>query len=106
LTASGALPYRARAEIECDFQFQPNPGLASKRPRQSQQAEWAFVATAERGRNGRHDPDECRCLCGSLVARRVPDGVELKCRRCKRTVVIPLLDLVQHASAHAPEATR
>jgi hypothetical protein len=25
-----------------------------------------------------------------LLARRVRDGVELKCRRCKRTVVIPL----------------
>jgi hypothetical protein len=25
-----------------------------------------------------------------LLARRVPEGVELKCRRCKRTVVIPL----------------
>jgi hypothetical protein len=25
-----------------------------------------------------------------LLARRVPGGVELKCRRCKRTVVIPL----------------
>jgi phage FluMu protein Com len=31
-----------------------------------------------------------RCLCGSLLARLVPDGVELKCRRCKRQIVIPL----------------
>lgn len=31
-----------------------------------------------------------RCPCGSLIARRVPDGIELKCRRCKRVVVIPL----------------
>jgi hypothetical protein len=36
------------------------------------------------------DPSECRCLCGSLVARRVPQGVELKCRRCKRNIVLPL----------------
>ena len=36
------------------------------------------------------DPSECRCLCGSLVARRVPEGVELRCRRCKRIVVLPL----------------
>ena len=52
------------------------------------------VARAERSRIDRRDPNECRCVCGSLVARRVPDGVELKCRRCKRTVVLSLLDLV------------
>jgi phage FluMu protein Com len=34
--------------------------------------------------------EDLRCACGSLLARRVPEGVELKCRRCKRTVVIPL----------------
>ena len=51
----------------------------------------------------RHDPSECRCLCGSLIARRVPEGVELKCRRCKRTVVLPLLDLVRPAGS-PPEA--
>jgi hypothetical protein len=34
--------------------------------------------------------EDLRCACGSLLARRVPGGVELKCRRCKRTVVIPL----------------
>jgi hypothetical protein len=36
--------------------------------------------------------DDLRCACGSLLARRVPTGVELKCRRCKRTVVVPLED--------------
>jgi hypothetical protein len=30
-----------------------------------------------------------RCDCGSLLARVVADGVELKCRRCKRQVVVP-----------------
>jgi len=34
--------------------------------------------------------DDCRCLCGSLLARLVEGGVELKCRRCKRTMLIPL----------------
>ncbi len=34
--------------------------------------------------------DSCRCACGSLLARLVPSGVEIKCRRCKRTLVIPL----------------
>jgi hypothetical protein len=25
-----------------------------------------------------------------LLARQVPGGIELKCRRCKRTLVLPL----------------
>ena len=32
--------------------------------------------------------DEMRCGCGSLLARLVAGGVEVKCRRCKRTVVL------------------
>jgi phage FluMu protein Com len=32
---------------------------------------------------------DCRCLCGSLLARVVEGGVELKCRRCKRTLLVP-----------------
>lgn len=31
-----------------------------------------------------------RCHCGSLIARLVPTGVEIKCRRCKRRVILPL----------------
>jgi phage FluMu protein Com len=31
-----------------------------------------------------------RCLCGRMLARLVPGGVELKCRRCKRQVIVPL----------------
>ena len=34
--------------------------------------------------------DALRCHCGSLLARIVQDGVEIKCRRCKRRVVIQL----------------
>ncbi len=34
--------------------------------------------------------DDCRCLCGSLLARLVEGAVELKCRRCKRTLLLPL----------------
>jgi phage FluMu protein Com len=45
-------------------------------------------------RNSSAIPDpsggDCRCLCGSLLARVVAGGVELRCRRCKRTVVVPL----------------
>ena len=36
----------------------------------------------------RHDAPcggDCRCACGSLLARVVDGAVELKCRRCKRT---------------------
>ena len=38
------------------------------------------------------DPGDCRCLCGSLLARVVDGGVELKCRRCKRTVFVPVTE--------------
>ena len=31
-----------------------------------------------------------RCACGSLLAKRVPEGVQLKCRRCKAMTVVPL----------------
>ena len=33
---------------------------------------------------------DVRCRCGSLMARLTQAGVELKCRRCKRMVVVPL----------------
>jgi hypothetical protein len=35
------------------------------------------------------DAVDHRCACGSLLARLSAHGVELKCRRCKRVVVIP-----------------
>ena len=31
---------------------------------------------------------EVRCHCGSLLARVIADRIELKCRRCKRVVVV------------------
>ncbi|MBW2270936.1 MAG: hypothetical protein JRH16_20455 [Deltaproteobacteria bacterium] len=36
------------------------------------------------------EADDCRCLCGSLLARVVDGQVELKCRRCKRTLRVPI----------------
>lgn len=38
-----------------------------------------------------HDDSQSalRCICGCLLARLVPGGVELKCRRCKRTLFVP-----------------
>ena len=35
-------------------------------------------------------PSDCRCQCGSLLARLVDEGVEIKCRRCKQTTWLPL----------------
>ena len=34
------------------------------------------------------EPSDCRCVCGNLLARVVADGVELKCRRCKRVLLV------------------
>ena len=31
---------------------------------------------------------ELRCHCGSLMARVTVRGIELKCRRCKRVVLV------------------
>ena len=36
----------------------------------------------------RQDGDVLRCACGSLLAKHVLNGIELKCRRCKRTVLV------------------
>jgi hypothetical protein len=33
-----------------------------------------------------------RCLCGALLARRTPEGLEILCRRCRRKHVIPWAD--------------
>ncbi len=44
--------------------------------------------------------EELRCLCGSLLARLVPAGVELKCRRCHRTRVVPLTPSEGGGGAH------
>jgi len=38
----------------------------------------------------RREKEELRCECGNLVARLVEDGLEIKCRRCKRILVIPI----------------
>lgn len=40
------------------------------------------------GRQEAHEDSELRCTCGSLLARYVGGKVELKCRRCKRTMWI------------------
>jgi hypothetical protein len=40
---------------------------------------------------GATDEKPFRCLCGSLLARLVRNGVELKCRKCKRHIIVPLV---------------
>lgn len=52
---------------------------------------------------------DCRCTCGSLLARMVPEGVELKCRRCKRTVRLLWSEMdpaTQRPAAPSPESRR
>ncbi len=44
------------------------------------------------------DSEPFRCHCGSLLARLVPEGVELKCRRCKRRMIVPLKETAASAS--------
>jgi phage FluMu protein Com len=37
------------------------------------------------------EPDaECRCDCGRLLARVVRGGIQLKCTRCKRVLLVPV----------------
>jgi phage FluMu protein Com len=33
-----------------------------------------------------------RCACGSLLARLVREGLELKCRKCKRQIVVRMTE--------------
>lgn len=55
------------------------------------------TAAAPRERAKRMVPkgDQCRCHCGSLLARMVSDGLELKCRRCKSLVLITHEELIE-----------
>jgi hypothetical protein len=49
------------------------------------------------GSRQRASADELRCDCGSLLARWTPEGLELKCRRCKRRIIVPV-----EGSPHRP----
>jgi hypothetical protein len=44
------------------------------------------VAVFKEQKNESH---EHRCLCGSLLAKITAQGIELKCRKCKRLQLIP-----------------
>ncbi len=47
-----------------------------------------MVTTNAPASDARHS-DETRCECGQLIAKVRGQGLELKCKRCKRIVVIP-----------------
>ena len=38
-------------------------------------------------------PEQCRCECGNLLAKMASEGIEVKCRRCKRIVLIRFADI-------------
>ena len=37
--------------------------------------------------------EETRCECGQLIAKLRQGGIELKCKRCKRIVLIPFTSI-------------
>jgi len=44
---------------------------------------------------------ETRCECGQLIAKVRGQGLELKCKRCKRIVVIPFSSIEGWGTATA-----
>ena len=52
------------------------------------------------------DHGQVRCLCGQLLARWVPDGIQVKCKRCRRVVTIRFAEIEgAPASCGAPLKT-
>jgi len=47
------------------------------------------MMTSTTASNHPADSHETRCECGQLIAKVRGEGLELKCKRCKRIVVIP-----------------
>jgi len=45
--------------------------------------------------------DLLRCACGALLARWIAAGLELKCRRCKTTTLIPYPKRTAHTARRA-----
>lgn len=48
---------------------------------------------------------EKRCECGQLIAKVQADGLQMKCKRCKRIVVIPFAS-IEGWTLHSPPATQ
>jgi len=70
--------------------------------RSTSHQEAQLAGCAERSPSEQRD---CRCLCGNLLARVVGDRVELKCRRCKRTLLVPIAGGRRSAVAEIPLAS-
>jgi hypothetical protein len=43
-------------------------------------------------KGGCGDAHDLRCICRNLVARRRGDGIELKCRRCRRLLILEFVE--------------
>ena len=50
----------------------------------------ALCTAGDAARRGTGTATCCRCTCGSMLARYVEGRIELKCRRCKRTLIVPV----------------
>jgi hypothetical protein len=50
------------------------------------------------------EASETRCECGQLIAKVKGESLELKCKRCKRIVVIPFSSIQGWRTA--PSASR
>ncbi len=47
------------------------------------------MVTTRAAQSDTNHSNETRCECGQLIAKVRGQGIELKCKRCKRIVVIP-----------------
>lgn len=50
------------------------------------------------------DASETRCQCGQLIAKVKGRTLELKCKRCKRIVIIPFNAIEGWKSTSSPNA--
>ena len=48
---------------------------------------------------------EARCTCGQLIAKLQDGGIELKCKRCKRIVMIPFASIEGWTAPSPPVST-
>jgi hypothetical protein len=47
------------------------------------------MVSSKSTQSGYSSQNETRCECGQLIAKVIGGGLELKCKRCKRIVIIP-----------------
>jgi len=56
------------------------------------------MATSKSSQSGCGPRSETRCECGQLIAKVVGGRLELKCKRCKRIVIIPFSSIAGWSS--------